>query len=91
MLPELTIHQTVHEVILTELEQVLEELNQERDKVGLLMQPIPKVHGDFPWQMMRLWVQDLDRAKQAHRTEVRLLKEKVAELEAKVSELGGTL
>jgi hypothetical protein len=49
--------------------------NELRDKVALLMQPIPEVHGDFPWQMMRLWCLSRDEEKREQRQQAARLAE----------------
>ena len=51
------------------------ELDEERKKVGLLMQKAPEGGGDFPWQMMRLWLFTRDEEKRAHRKDREALAE----------------
>jgi hypothetical protein len=55
------------------------ELDEEREKVGLLMQPRPEDTGEFPWQMMRLWCLNYKAEKMKHRTDVEDLKERLKE------------
>ena len=58
------------------------ELDDERAKVGILMQPVPEVHGDFPWQMMRLWCANRDVEKREQRESEKNLRADVARLKA---------
>lgn len=42
-------------------------INEQQEKIDLLMQPIPEVHGDFPWQMVRR-IAELEEALRELRT-----------------------
>jgi hypothetical protein len=49
-------------------EGLLRELDEEREKTALLMQPTPVCSDpEFPWAMMRLWLANRDEEKRAHR------------------------
>lgn len=51
-----------------ERDGLLKELDEEREKVGLLLQPKPTdLPDDFPWQMMRQWCANRDAEKHAER------------------------
>ena len=67
-----------------ELQSCRTELDEAREKVDLLMQPVPEVHGDFPWQMMRLWCSNYALEKRRWREDVAERERRVAELEAEV-------
>jgi hypothetical protein len=71
-----------------ERDGLLKELDEEREKVGLLLQPKPTdLPGDFPWQMMRQWCANRDAEKRAARTALQEMTEERDRLQAVVEAL----
>src|SRR5690606_34841475 len=70
-----------------ELKSCRTELDEAREKVDLLMQPVPEVHGDFPWQMMRLWCSNYALEKRRWREDVAERERRIAELEQSLTRI----
>jgi len=68
------------------LDSLTSELDEERTKTALLMQPVPEVHGDFPWQMMRLWCANRDVEKREQRAALEVGSRRITDLERVIRE-----
>lgn len=72
--------------------ELTRELDQEREKVGLLMQPPASGDvGDFPWQMMRMWSANYAEEKQRWRKDVTAAERQRGEATAKLAAAEGTI